>query len=58
MRVFVVEPISESFKNKLKSKFEITSDITTCDVAIIRNMELNKEVLDSAKNLKLIAVIL
>ena len=56
MRVFVVEPISESFMNKLKSTFEITSDITTCDVAIIRNMELNKKVLDSAKNLKLIAV--
>ncbi|MBO5542671.1 MAG: hypothetical protein J5936_04460 [Acholeplasmatales bacterium] len=56
MKIFVVEPISESFMNKLKSTFEITSDITTCDVAIIRNMELNKKVLDSAKNLKLIAV--
>ena len=56
MKLFVVEPISNSLMKKLKSKFEISSDITVCDIAIIRNKEINKSVLDSAKNLKLIAV--
>lgn len=56
MKLFVVEPISNDFLNLLKEKFEITDDITVSDIAIIRNKEINKEVLDSAKNLKLIAV--
>ncbi len=56
MKVFVVEPISNYLMNKLKSSFEITLDIKEADIAIIRNKELNKEILDSAKFLKLIAV--
>ena len=56
MKLFVVEPISNEFMNKLKNKFEITDDITSSDIAIIRNKEINKEILNSAKNLKLICV--
>ena len=56
MKIFVVEPISNEFMNLLKEKFEITDDITIADIAIIRNKEINKEILDSAKKLKLIAV--
>ena len=56
MKVFVIEPISNYLMNKLNESFEITNDIKIADIAIIRNKELNKEVLDSAKNLKLIAV--
>ena len=56
MKVFVIEPISNYLINKLNESFEITNDIKIADIAIIRNKELNKEVLDSAKNLKLIAV--
>ena len=56
MKVFVVEPISDYLMDKLKSSFKITIDIKEADIAIIRNKELNKEILDSAKFLKLIAV--
>jgi len=56
MKLFVVEPISDYLKNKLETKFELTTDIKEALVAIIRNKEINKEILDSAKNLKLIAV--
>ena len=56
MKIFVVEPISNEFMNLLKEKFEITDDITIADIAIIRNKEINKVILDSAKNLKVIAV--
>lgn len=56
MKIFVVEPISDWLMNKLNTEFSITSDITICDIAIIRNKEINKEILDTAKNLKLICV--
>ena len=56
MKVFVVEPISKEFHERLENKFEITDDITIADIAIIRNKEINKEILDTAKNLKLICV--
>ena len=56
MKVFIVEPVTAFLINKLKESFEITDDIKSCDIAIIRNKELNKETLDSAKKLKLIAV--
>ena len=56
MKLFVVEPISLEFKDKLNKIFDITDDITVADIAIIRNKEINKEILDTAANLKLIAV--
>ena len=56
MKLFVVEPISNEFMEKLKTKFEITDDITISEIAIIRNKEINKEILNSAKKLKLICV--
>lgn len=59
MKTFLCEYIHPKARRALESFSEIVSDwdhLPECDAAINRNLQMTKEVLESAKNMKVIAV--
>ena len=59
MKTFLCEYIHPEARKKLETFSEIISDwerLPECDAAINRNLQITKEVLESAKNMKVIAV--
>lgn len=59
MKTFLCEYIHPEARKALESFSEIVSDwgrLNECDAAINRNLQMTKEVLETAKNLKIIAV--
>ena len=59
MKTFLCEYIHPEARKELESFSEIISDwerLPECDAAINRNLQMTKEVLESAKNMKVIAV--
>lgn len=59
MKTFLCEYIHPKARKKLETFSEIISDwerLPECDAAINRNLQMTKEVLESAKNMKVIAV--
>ena len=59
MKTFLCEYIHPEARKELESFSEIISDwdrLSECDAAINRNLQMTKEVLKSAKNMKVIAV--
>ena len=59
MKTFLCEYIHPKARRALESFSEIVSDwecLSECDAAINRNLQMTKEVLESAKNMKVIAV--
>ena len=59
MKTFLCEYIHPVARKELESFSEIISDwdrLSECDAAINRNLQMTKEVLESAKNMKVIAV--
>jgi len=59
MKTFLCEYIHSEARKELETFSEIISDwerLPECDAAINRNLQMTKEVLESAKNMKVIAV--
>lgn len=59
MKTFLCEYIHPEARKKLEAFSEIVSDwerLPECDAAINRNLQMTREVLESAKNMKVIAV--
>lgn len=59
MKTFLCEYIHPEARKELETFSEIVSDwerLPECDAAINRNLQMTKEVLESAKNMKVIAV--
>ena len=59
MKTFLCEYIHPAARKELESFSEIISDwerLPECDAAINRNLQMTREVLESAKNMKVIAV--
>lgn len=55
-KIYLVEIIDENIKRKLEEEFIITNDIALADILITRNIRVNKEFIDKAKNLKLVCI--
>ena len=56
MRIFLNEPTSNILVDYIKKNHELVNDLSICDIAISRNKTMSKLEIDSAPNLKLIAV--
>ena len=59
MKTFLCEFIHPAARAELESFSEIVSDwnrFSECDAAINRNLQMTREILESAKNMKIIAV--
>ena len=56
MKIYLVENIDSDCLNELKKNHEITNIIEESDIVITRNLNINKEFIDKAKCLKLIAI--
>ena len=59
MKTFLCEYIHEEARKELESFSEIISDwdrLSECDAAINRNLQMKREFMESAKNLKVIAM--
>ena len=56
MKIYLTEPVSSILIDYINNNHELVTDLSICDIAISRNKTIGKEEIDSAKNLKLIAV--
>lgn len=56
MKIYLTEYIHEKAYDKLNEYFEIVDDPKVCDGVITRNITINKEWMDNAPNLKIIAI--
>lgn len=56
MKIYLTEYIHEKAYNKLNEYFEIVDNPKVCDGVITRNITIDKEWMDNAPNLKIIAI--
>ena len=56
MKIYLTEPVSSILIDYINNNHKLVTDLSICDIAISRNKTIGKEEIDSAKNLKLIAV--
>lgn len=56
MKIYLVENIDSDCLNELKKNHEITNIVEESDIVITRNLNINKEFINKAKCLKLIAI--
>lgn len=55
-KIYLIEIIDEDIKKKLEEEFIITNDIEEASILITRNIKVNKEFIDKARNLKLVCI--
>ena len=56
MKIYLTEPVSMILLDYIKNNHELVTDLSISDIVISRNKVIGKKEIDSAKNLKLIAV--